>query len=96
MEPSRPLAADRIVKFTLESDLNVALCGGPWILAGQTLVVQKWRPNFDPNNEKINNMAVWVRILGVPVRYFKDYTLKVIFVHVYVVQSNKRIPLLLY
>ncbi|PRQ53919.1 putative transcription factor interactor and regulator CCHC(Zn) family [Rosa chinensis] len=67
-----------IVKFTLESDLNVALCGGPWILAGQTLVVQKWRPEFDPTNEKINNMAVWVRILGLPVRYFKDYTLRVV------------------
>lgn len=62
-----------IVKFHLHDDMNVALCGGPWILAGQTLVVQKWRPDFDPNVEKINRMAVWVRILGLPVRYFKEF-----------------------
>lgn len=67
-----------IVKFHLESDFNIALCGGPWILAGQTLVVQKWRPEFDPNTEKINHMSVWVRILGAPVRFFKDKVLKLI------------------
>ncbi|PRQ45579.1 putative transcription factor interactor and regulator CCHC(Zn) family [Rosa chinensis] len=53
--------------------MNNALCGGPWILAGQTLVVQKWRPDFDPMNEHIGKMALWVRILGLPVKYFKDY-----------------------
>ncbi|KAL6125130.1 hypothetical protein ACLB2K_073190 [Fragaria x ananassa] len=30
-----------IVKFNLEEDMNYALCGGPTIIAGQTLVVQK-------------------------------------------------------
>lgn len=49
--------------------------GGPWIIAGQTLVVQQWRLNFNPNVEKINKMAVWVRILGLPFSYFKECTL---------------------
>ncbi|XP_062020661.1 uncharacterized protein LOC133737045 [Rosa rugosa] len=62
-----------IVKFNLEDDMNHALCGGPWILAGQTLVVRKWRPDFDPMNESIGKMALWVRIFGLPVKYFKDY-----------------------
>ncbi|PRQ21082.1 hypothetical protein RchiOBHm_Chr7g0235221 [Rosa chinensis] len=35
-----------IVKFNLEEVMNYALCGGPWILAGQTLIVRKWRPDF--------------------------------------------------
>ncbi|PRQ51592.1 putative transcription factor interactor and regulator CCHC(Zn) family [Rosa chinensis] len=63
-----------IVKFNLEEDMNEILCGGPWILAGQTLVVQKWRPNFDPMTEKICKMAMWVRICGLPVKLFKNYT----------------------
>ncbi|XP_062028432.1 uncharacterized protein LOC133744316 [Rosa rugosa] len=63
-----------IVKFNLEDDMNAVLCGGPWILAGQTLIVRKWNPDFDPMNEVIGKMALWVRICGFPVKYFKDYT----------------------
>ncbi|XP_040363115.1 uncharacterized protein LOC112167332 [Rosa chinensis] len=54
--------------------MNTALCGGPWILAGQTLIVRKWRPDFDLMTEFIGKMALWVRIFGLPVKYFKDYT----------------------
>ncbi|XP_024163697.1 uncharacterized protein LOC112170583 [Rosa chinensis] len=64
-----------IVKFNLEEDMNYALCGGPWILAGQTLIVRKWTPDFDPMNEVIGKMALWVRIFGLPVKFFKDYTM---------------------
>lgn len=62
-----------IVKFNLEEDMNSVLCGGPWILAGQTLVVQKWRSDFDPVKDTINRMALWVRIYGLPVKYFKQF-----------------------
>ncbi|XP_040375441.1 uncharacterized protein LOC112202328 isoform X4 [Rosa chinensis] len=48
-----------IVKFNLDEDMNQVLYGGPWILVGQTLVVQKWRPEFDPAEEKISRMALW-------------------------------------
>lgn len=30
-----------IVKFHLNEDMNTALCGGPWIIAGHTRVVQQ-------------------------------------------------------
>ncbi|XP_062019300.1 uncharacterized protein LOC133735880 [Rosa rugosa] len=63
-----------IVKFNLEEDMNYVLCSGPWILAGRTFIVRKWRPDFDPVNEVIGKMALWVRICGFPVKYFKDYT----------------------
>lgn len=65
-----------IVKFHLHEDMNLALCGGPWIISGQTLVVQQWTPEFDPIHTQISKMAVWVRILGLPVRFFKDFTLE--------------------
>lgn len=64
-----------IVKFNLEEDMNHALCGGPLIIAGQTMVVRKWRPDFDPVKEIIGSMALWVRILDLPVNYFKDFTM---------------------
>ncbi|XP_062028817.1 uncharacterized protein LOC133744790 [Rosa rugosa] len=62
-----------IVKFNLEEDMNYALCGGPWILTGQTLIVRKWRPDFDPMKEFIGKMALWVRIFGLPIKFFKDF-----------------------
>lgn len=64
------------VKFQLFEDMDYALCNGPWIIAGQTLVVQKWDPNFDPLVDKISRMAVWIRILDLPVKYYKDFALK--------------------
>ncbi|KAL6199762.1 hypothetical protein ACLB2K_029545 [Fragaria x ananassa] len=62
------------VSFSFKEDMNTALCDGPWILAGKTLIVRKWRPDLDPD-ESIGKMALWVRIAGLPVKYFKKYTL---------------------
>ena len=64
-----------IVKFNLEEDMNHALCAGPWILAGQTLTVQKWSPEFNPVTDVIGKMALWVRICGLPVKYFRDFAI---------------------
>ncbi|XP_024200319.1 uncharacterized protein LOC112203614 [Rosa chinensis] len=58
--------------------MNHALCGRPWILSGQTLVVQKWRPDFDPMIANIGKMALCVRICGLPVKLFKNYTIAAI------------------
>jgi hypothetical protein len=66
------------VKFQLAEDMEYALCNGPWIIAGQTLVVQKWRPEFDPAEEKISRMVVWVRINGLPLKYFKQSAMEII------------------
>nr|XP_011459910.1 PREDICTED: uncharacterized protein LOC105350161 [Fragaria vesca subsp. vesca] len=65
-----------IVKFNLEDDMNEVLCGGPWIIAGQTLIVRKWSPDFDPMTDVIGSMALWVRICGLPVKYFKSYAVE--------------------
>lgn len=39
-------------------------------------MVQKWRPDFDPLNDKISRMAVWIRILDLPVKYYKEFALQ--------------------
>lgn len=65
-----------VVKFHLHEDLNIALCGGPWIIAGQTLVVQQWKSDFNPSLDEITTMAVWVRIVGLPPRYYNEFTMR--------------------
>ncbi|XP_034199438.1 uncharacterized protein LOC117614659 [Prunus dulcis] len=41
--------------------MKAILCGGPWVIAGQYLVMQRWKPGFDPQVEQVTRMTVWVR-----------------------------------
>ncbi|CAL2266824.1 unnamed protein product [Prunus armeniaca] len=65
-----------VVKFELEEDLNFVLTGGPWIIAGQYLVMQKWRPGFCPATAHITRMAVWLRVSAIQVECFDVWSLK--------------------
>ncbi|KAL6137614.1 hypothetical protein ACLB2K_062904 [Fragaria x ananassa] len=65
-----------VVKFNLEEDMNEVLCGGPWIIAGQTLIVRKWSPEFNPETDVIDKMALWVRVCGLPVKFFKSFAIE--------------------
>lgn len=49
-----------VVKFDLEEDLNSVLTGGPWIISGQYLVMQKWRPGFCLATAHITRMVAWI------------------------------------
>ncbi|KAL5770760.1 hypothetical protein ACOSP7_014914 [Xanthoceras sorbifolium] len=51
-----------VTRFQFKEDTNIVLLGGPWIIANQYLLVQRWRPNFVPRDDLIKQMAVWVRL----------------------------------
>ncbi|CAL2259569.1 unnamed protein product [Prunus armeniaca] len=65
-----------VVKFELEEDLNFVLTGGPWIIAGQYLVMQKWRPGFCPATAHITRMAVWLHVSAIQLECFDVWSLK--------------------
>ncbi|CAL2228834.1 unnamed protein product [Prunus armeniaca] len=65
-----------VVKFDLEEDLNFVLTGGPWIIAGQYLVMQKWRPGFCPTIAHITHMAAWLRVSAIQLECFDVWSLK--------------------
>lgn len=65
-----------VVKFKLEEGLNFVLTGGPWIIAGQYLVMQKWRSGFCPATAKITRMATWIRISAIQLGCFDVWALK--------------------
>lgn len=54
-----------IVTFDLKEDRDFVLTGGPWIITGQYLVMQEWKPSFNAATAQITRMAVWIRVLGV-------------------------------
>lgn len=51
-----------IAKFDCTEDWDYVLTEGPWMIGGQYLIVQKWRPKFRCVCEIIEEMAIWVRI----------------------------------
>ncbi|ONI21901.1 hypothetical protein PRUPE_2G097600 [Prunus persica] len=71
----RPLACtflrSRLLQRWALKDMRYVLTGGPWQIAGQYIVTQKWKPRFNAKEEKITHMIAWVRINGLNVEYFR-------------------------
>lgn len=67
-----------IVHFVLEENLLYVLTRGPYVVAGQYVAVQKWRPNFWAVEEHVSRITVWVRLLGMGVEFFNYETIKCI------------------
>ncbi|CAL8076880.1 unnamed protein product [Prunus armeniaca] len=59
--------------FELEEDLNFVLIGGPWIIAGQYLVMQKWRSGFCPATAHVTRMAAWIRVSAIQLECFDNW-----------------------
>ncbi|KAF7839819.1 DNA polymerase alpha subunit B [Senna tora] len=59
------------VTFTSQEDFTHAYQEGPWLIADHYLIVQKWKPNFDPYAmlEKTRIVA-WIRVPGLPLEYY--------------------------
>ncbi|KAJ1403148.1 hypothetical protein SESBI_27555 [Sesbania bispinosa] len=53
-----------LVKFFDEGDYKHTLFEGPWLIADHYLLVQHWRPLFDPLDYTIKKVAVWVEYEG--------------------------------
>ncbi|XP_021828929.1 uncharacterized protein LOC110769292 [Prunus avium] len=65
-----------VVKFELEEDLNFVLTEGPWSIAGQYLVLKKWRPGFCPTTTHVTRMAAWIRVSAIQLECFDVWALK--------------------
>ncbi|XP_061370937.1 uncharacterized protein LOC133313564 [Gastrolobium bilobum] len=59
-----------MVEFEKSQDYLFVQQQGPWIVADHYLIVQRWRPNLDPFDEKVKKLAVWIRIPGVPREFY--------------------------
>lgn len=59
-----------LVYLSSQDDYNHALTNGPWLIYDHYLTVREWRPNFRPEKEEINRVAVWVRLPKLPVEYY--------------------------
>ncbi|XP_061357635.1 uncharacterized protein LOC133301939 [Gastrolobium bilobum] len=59
-----------VVRFQEDSDYNHVLHEGLWIVADHYLTVQRWRPLFNPYDDQLKKLAVWIRIPGLPLELY--------------------------
>ncbi|KAI9107610.1 hypothetical protein K1719_021273 [Acacia pycnantha] len=66
-----PLSNDYyIVSFSNKEDRDYAFSEGPWMIDDHYLLVQRWRPNFNPwRADRQRKIAVWVRIPDLPMEF---------------------------
>ncbi|XP_061363607.1 uncharacterized protein LOC133307173 [Gastrolobium bilobum] len=59
-----------LLRFQEDGDYRHVLEEGPWIVNDHYVVIQRWRPLFDPYDDSVKKLAVWVRILGLPIELY--------------------------
>lgn len=59
-----------LVRFQSPADLNFGLTAGHWFIFDHYLTVRQWEPDFDPYENPISKLAVWARLLGLPMDYY--------------------------
>ncbi|XP_019192739.1 PREDICTED: uncharacterized protein LOC109187040 [Ipomoea nil] len=59
-----------LVRFGAVEDLEFAMFEGPWMIMDHYLIVQPWKPDFDPFADNTEKVLVWARIACLPAEYF--------------------------
>ncbi|KAI9121326.1 hypothetical protein K1719_008359 [Acacia pycnantha] len=66
-----------IVSFSNKEDREYAFQEGPWMIEDHYLIVQRWRPNFNPWKADLQcNIAAWVRLPDVPFEFYNVESLR--------------------
>ncbi|KAF6164930.1 hypothetical protein GIB67_014161 [Kingdonia uniflora] len=58
-----------------EEDRNKIWSAGPWVIGKQLLRLSPWSPFFDPEMQKNSDAFVWVKFLGLGVKFWEVKTL---------------------
>ncbi|KAK9008943.1 hypothetical protein V6N11_080419 [Hibiscus sabdariffa] len=83
-EPSRQIKLIDIendyflVKFSSRLDYIAVLTEGPWTIFGHYITVEPWSPDFYPSQSHPSRIMAWVRLLGLPITWYKRSLIKAI------------------
>ncbi|KAI9082694.1 hypothetical protein K1719_035268 [Acacia pycnantha] len=66
-----------IVSFSTKEDRDYAFQEGPWMIEDHYLIVQRWRPNFNPWKADLQrNVAAWIRLPDIPFEFYNIESLR--------------------
>lgn len=58
--------------FSYEEDKREILCNGPWVVGKNILLLHKWSPNMNPQDESMIQAPVWIRLPGLPLEFWVE------------------------
>lgn len=67
-----------LVRLQDEEDYNRVVVRGPWIIFERYLTDRPWSSDFSTNQSEIDMQVVWIRLPGLPKRYYSDCLLRAI------------------
>lgn len=59
-----------------ETEERERVLGRPWVVAGQALAVEPWRPRFNPSEGAIRSALVWVRLPRLPAELWREASIR--------------------
>ncbi|KAI9123813.1 hypothetical protein K1719_005113 [Acacia pycnantha] len=66
-----------IISFSNKEDREYAFQEGPWMIEDHYLIVQRWRPNFNPWKADLQCIiAAWVRLPDIPFEFYNVESLR--------------------
>ncbi|CAI9087709.1 OLC1v1021852C1 [Oldenlandia corymbosa var. corymbosa] len=74
--PSDVIEGYHMFRLSNVEDYNHVLLNGPWSIKEHYITVLPWTPNFDPTGENLSAVPTWIRIPGLPLKYFHEALLK--------------------
>ncbi|KAI9115348.1 hypothetical protein K1719_013667 [Acacia pycnantha] len=65
------------VSFSNKEDRDYAFQEGPWMIEDHYLIVQRWRPNFNPWKADLQcHISAWIRLPDVPFKFYNVESLR--------------------
>lgn len=65
-----------LIRFKLKEDYWKVLNEGPWFIGQQFLSIQQWSPGFKPSEAKLTTVAIWARLLELPIEFYDNSILQ--------------------
>ena len=65
-----------LAQFWIREDLDNVLKGGLWFISQHFLAIKPWELKFSASEADLSQVAVWVRLLGLPIEFYELEVLK--------------------
>ena len=65
-----------LIRFSIAKDQARVLKGSPWFVGGHYFSIKCWEQNFRAETTKLSAIAVWIRLSGLPIKYYEPSVLK--------------------
>ena len=65
-----------LIEFECREDINKVLKGGSWFIGQQFLTIWLWELEFKASVASFSSVAVWIRLLELPIEFYDPEVLK--------------------